>query len=187
MNKFVIDSSLQHLFTSVGDRKVILSNETLPEEILGNAVSAILNQLKIQVHTKASYLTGLRLFEAGSILFCLSLVGNDSILYNYWEAHCDNVNNFEYDVSILLYFDQQISGGEFDFMKDYYLDRVVQISPCRLLLFESSILNIHRVEIVSRYASPLSLVFRRCRIMTWLRKTLLSIKQYYIYGILHLE
>lgn len=115
------------------------------EEMLGATANTILLQLKEEVHIAACSIIGKKLVEAGSILSWLSKASNDSIAYKYWDAHCDKANNFEYDVSVLLYLNSDFSGGEFVFMDDN-IDRVVQIRAGRLLLFDSTIYNIHRVE-----------------------------------------
>ena len=115
------------------------------EEMLGATTNTIILQLKEEVYVAACSIIGKKLVEAGSILSWLSKASNDSIAYKYWDAHCDKANNFEYDVSVLLYLNSDFSGGEFVFMDDN-IDRVVQIRAGRLLLFDSTISNIHRVE-----------------------------------------
>ena len=113
--------------------------------MLGATANVILLQLKEEVHALACSIIGKKLVEAGSILSWLSKAANESSAYKYWDAHCDKANNFEYDLSVLLYLNSDFSGGEFVFMDDD-IDRVVQIRAGRLLLFDSTISNIHRVE-----------------------------------------
>ena len=113
--------------------------------MLGATVNTVLFQLKEKMHATACRITRKKLVEAGSILSWLSEAASDRIAFRYWDAHCDKANNFEYDISVLLYLNSDFLGGEFVFMDDN-IDRIVQIKAGRLLLFDSTISNIHRVE-----------------------------------------
>lgn len=70
--------------------------------------------------------------------------------YSYTDPHCDKANNYEYDLTVLLYLNShhQYTGGELVLLDDY-VDKVIEPTAGRLFLFESSLHNIHKVEPVS--------------------------------------
>lgn len=65
--------------------------------------------------------------------------------YTYWSSHCDKANNFNYDYSVLLYLNADFQGGNL-IMIDDEIDNCIEIKASRVIVFESSITNIHRVE-----------------------------------------
>ena len=71
-----------------------------------------------------------------------------SLSISYWAVHCDKANNFEYEVGCLLYLNSSFKGGDFVFVDDDG-DRVIEPIENRLLVFTSSVENIHRVEKVT--------------------------------------
>jgi hypothetical protein len=97
------------------------------------------------MHEVAQKKTGFSLAENGVVLSWLSPVVNEHIAYKYWEAHCDKANNKEYDFAALLYLNSEFTGGQFVLMDDH-IDRMIEPTCGRLLIFKSSIENIHRVE-----------------------------------------
>jgi len=156
------------LFVSNGERKVTVSNHdtALVEELLGSRAAALLYLLKSEMQNHAqnalfslyqsqfpSY-RRLELVEKGAILSWLgapedgfSRAGKVVPTYNYYDPHCDKANNEEYDFTVLLYLNKssEYKGGQLVLLDDH-IDRVIEPQCGRLLLFESSLQNIHRVE-----------------------------------------
>ena len=84
--------------------------------------------------------------------------------YSYWSAHCDKANNNDYDLSALLYLNNDFSGGDLIFMdsdrqtnlestscenRAATQESVIQPKRGRLVVFNSCVENIHRVQAVT--------------------------------------
>ena len=136
-------SDLQHLFSSNGERKVAVSFGTLPS-ILGNDIVGIVDVLKMQMHEQVAEVlqrTAADFTETGCIISWLSPLtpapkqrswlrsllgkwgGEDTAekgpKYEYTTLHCDKANNFEYDITALLYLSDHgtdFTGGELIFV-----------------------------------------------------------------------
>ena len=51
--------------------------------------------------------------------------------YHYWDVHCDKANNFEYDISCILYLNDEgedFRGGEFVFMDTVPADTTIDMT-----------------------------------------------------------
>jgi len=70
--------------------------------------------------------------------------GNDN-LYNYSIAHCDKANNYRYDISAILYLNDDFEGGQLAFL-DEHSDFLIEPSTGRAVLFHSCDRNIHQVR-----------------------------------------
>lgn len=83
--------------------------------------------------------------------------------YNNSNLHCDKANNFEYDVSCVLYLNNEFIGGDFVFVDEMdesndqtknegeapdkpLVNWLLPPKEGRLLMFNSSLENIHRVN-----------------------------------------
>eukprot|EP01041_Mallomonas_annulata_P002312 gene2312-4504_t len=157
----VYDAELQYIFSSPGERKMIIINPNenggdFVSDVLGIALLAKLSLLKQRLKSHLErILDNVNLREAGCILSWLSPPGHEleridtsserGGAVRYWDAHCDKANNFEYDYSVLLYLNSDFEGGEFVFVDDE-VDYVIEPKAGRVLVFSSSLENIHRVE-----------------------------------------
>ena len=146
-------SDFQYAFVSPGERKFTADLGTI-ELFLGETIAAKLSFLKAEMQKFTENITSQKLTEAGSILSWLSPPSSEANVspsydssaanYSYWSAHCDKENNPCYDYSVLLYLNRDFEGGDLVFMDDMR-DFVVQPKAGRLLMFSSSMVNIHRV------------------------------------------
>lgn len=147
-------SGLSGFFSSPGERKISLNldNNDL-EEILSSQAVGILAFLTQLIKSKVELEISPHVLHAGSILSWLSTPASYNRLndYGYWDMHCDKANNFEYDITALLYLNSYPSfqGGNLVFVEDNK-DMHLEPKPGRLVIFDSSLENIHRVEPVSR-------------------------------------
>ena len=82
--------------------------------------------------------------------------------YNYSNLHCDKANNFEYDVSCVLYLNNGFTGGELVFVDEIdesdnhqknvdesdreFVNWLLPPKEGRLVIFNASLENIHRVN-----------------------------------------
>lgn len=155
------ESELQSFIMSPGERTVSADTYLL-EDIISSRAAAVIDHFKHKMHSFAESTTKLKLKEAGTLLSWLSppssthknvkitelmknIVSN-STSYNYWHAHCDKANNKEYDLSDLLYLNNDYTGGSLIFMDPDGNDREIQPTAGRLLMFHSCLDNIHRIE-----------------------------------------
>lgn len=148
----VANSQLQHIVSSPGERKLVVDANSLclAEEVLGSKPIAMLSRLRSELADFLRAHCEYETQEAGAILSWLSpFQTSDKSLYRYTDPHVDKANNFEYDVGCLLYLNSDFTGGDFVFM-DEDKDYIVQPKSGRVLLFSSSIENVHRVEQVTR-------------------------------------
>jgi hypothetical protein len=152
----LLKSSLfKDLFYAAGERK-ISGNSDIIDDMLGERTAVELLLMKEKIHKQAEQICGFPLHEAGSIVSWLSppnsltndttageVVGTNG--YAYWNAHCDKANNYEYDVTTLLYLNSDFKGGEFVILEDSE-DLIIEPKAGRFLLFHSSLENIHKVQ-----------------------------------------
>eukprot|EP01038_Epipyxis_sp_PR26KG_P008406 gene8406-11365_t len=169
----LVGSELKSFMVSPGERKLSSDTSTL-EYVLSDYAIGIIDHFKLKI---TKYLRSNRnifienkmspLFEAGSIISWLSpphsinnnnsgtnlLPVNEIVpiegTYSYWSAHCDKANNNEYDLSVLLYLNNEFSCGNLVFMDENGEDFVIEPKRGRLVIFNSCIENIHRVQAVT--------------------------------------
>ncbi len=174
--KLLADSDMQSFMVSPGERK--LTGDTsvleylLPENTLG-----ILDYLKNKVKRVVESTYKQSVHESGCIISWLSppyainnsntshdvngvkrpqqalsvdVIAPDEGTYSYWSAHCDKANNNDYDISVLLYLNNDFTGGDLIFMDRDGRDSVVQPVRGRLVMFNSCVDNIHRVQAVTQ-------------------------------------
>ena len=156
-------SELQHAFSTPGERKIATTYDGI-ESVLGDSTVALMDALKLQMHEhvvqamcKLSGNSVLpQLDEAGCIVSWLSPSappapsrGVESSAYHYSDWHCDKANNFEYDITALLYLSQQdvdFGGGSLVFADATSASSIVHPLPGRLVVFDAGLESIHRVQ-----------------------------------------
>jgi len=147
-------SELQHIVLTPGERKIAGDIDALPS-LLGDVVVGLIDALKIQMREQVEAVVEGGITETGCIISWLSPLDatphNEE--YAYTVLHCDKANNFEYDISALLYLsthDQDFGGGELRFVDPVSLKEVALLPDAgRLVVFDSGIDNLHRVSPVS--------------------------------------
>mmetsp|Transcript_2803 Transcript_2803/g.3901 ORF Transcript_2803/g.3901 Transcript_2803/m.3901 type:complete len:194 (+) Transcript_2803:147-728(+) len=172
-------SQLQHFLTSDGERKLSCNFEdgridlNMAEDLLGSPAVVIIRSLQQDIKTTAEEYTGQQVKQAGSIVSWLSPPTREwekpskEAKYNYSTLHCDKANHFEYDISCVLYLNNEFTGGEFVFVDEIdesnhhekenkqkneeegngeLVNWLMPPKEGRLLMFHSSLENIHRVN-----------------------------------------
>lgn len=169
-------SQMQYIYTSNGERKISLNmhDETL-EDILSVHIRSNLNILNKSIKNFVESQMQMELYEAGSILSWLtppdpqkvtctssiqylyhrifdnyteSSIMNSNESYGYWDYHCDKANNFDYDYTVLLYLNSSFENGELVFVEEDH-EIILEPKTARLVIFESSLENIHYVRKVT--------------------------------------
>jgi hypothetical protein len=131
---------------SPGECKVSLNVDNI-HFVIGDAASSMVRDIKNHMIEKVQAQVSAPLLEAGSILSWLTPVD----LPKYTEIHCDKANNYDYDVSALLYLSTQgedFGGGELVIL-DETMSFSISPSCGDLVVFTSGIENIHKVERVT--------------------------------------
>lgn len=136
-------SDFEYLLTSPGERKIStnISSRSL-ESLLSLSGLSLIGHIKQTMQKHAKALWGKDIKEAGSILSWLTSA--NVAFPDYTEVHCDQLNNHTYDYTLICYLSSSQKGGNFVFM-DEDIEYHVEPRVGRLLGFESSIVNIHRV------------------------------------------
>jgi hypothetical protein len=172
--KMLEDSDFQSFMVTPGERKVPADTSLLEDIFYNNdrAIS-ILDYLKRVMQAKVETAYNQSVYEAGSIISWLSppyainfdhettgfhlpqtalpvdIIAPEEGTYSYWSAHCDKANNNDYDVSCLLYLNSDFAGGDL-IMMDEGVDWHIEPKRGRLLIFNSCVNNIHRVQAVTK-------------------------------------
>lgn len=153
------ESSLQDFMVSPGERKI--TGDTNILENIFNEVSIIrIENIKERIKKSVRNLYDKNILETGCIISWLcnpieniqvqkispfNVIAPKKDEYSYWSAHCDKANNNDYDISALLYLNNDFEGGDLIIMDDND-DLIIQPKSGRLVLFKSCIKNIHRVQ-----------------------------------------
>jgi hypothetical protein len=167
-----LDRRKQELFDRNSTYSSLTKFQRIPEKP-SSTVYVILDYLKRVMQAKVETSYNQSVYEAGSIIFWLSppdainfdhettsfhqpqtallvdIIAPEEGTYSYWSAHCDKANNNDYDVSCLLYLNSDFTGGDL-IMMDEGVDWHIEPKRGRLLIFNSCVNNIHRVQAVTK-------------------------------------
>lgn len=184
---------LPQLFTSAGERKCKLEGRRTDDlfaslwalsadpspasEITAIRAAVGLEALKCRMAAAVEEREGSSLQESGCIFSWLSVLPQSEDLngYVYTVPHCDKANNFEYDVTALLYLNSleectpsspglpSFTGGSLAFLEEDG-DAILEPQVGRLVVFDSDERFLHRVEpVTSGDRFLLSVWFQRSR------------------------
>jgi hypothetical protein len=154
-------SDLQYIFSSPGERKVATSFDGTAD-CVGDDAMALIDALKAQMHQRVKAIVPEHTVESGCIVSWLSPQNSEKSRastsnlkehsYSYTDWHVDKANNFEYDITALLYLSAHnvdFGGGELNFSNPNGPWTTVQPQPGRFVVFDSSIDNPHCVNEVT--------------------------------------